>query len=307
MTEVSRGDITVKHLTSTTGTVLVARSHNGLIRYMLHRDGRFVLEDGTELFSGSPLPRMRFRMSDRATYVGHGNNVVEFTRDGQRRQYSVDRYEGMPSFDVNSTTLFWTFSNVLYRSNDLGGSTPVTSVLSGRTIFWVGEEVGIGFYRASEIQRTFVFDVDGAMTRDVDGVPRVTGQLLDAKCFFSKNRCWLLMTISEGSRTVNRCVCISDHGVVLGTAEAEDGDTSWLGNIRGKVASKVGLLSASGEGLVMVIVNDGRLDVSAHFGDTEDFIHPGCGLQPGQGGSLFVVDRQRVSLLTFSNRRDQRS
>lgn len=305
VTEVSRGEITIRQIFSTGGTILVARSHNGVIAHLQNRqDGAFVLEDGSVLFTGKPLPRMRFRMSNRATYVGSGNKVIEFPRNGERRQYTVDSYEGMPSFDVNSTTFFWTFSNVLYRSNDIGGQVPLTSVLSGRTLFWVGEEFGLATYRAGEIQRTFIFGIKGTSTTDVDDVPRISGHLVDSKCFFSRSRCWMLQTVSEGGRTFNRCTCISQHGQVLGVAEADEGDGSWLGNIRGKVASKAGLLSASDEGLVMVVPDAGRLEVSAHFGDTEDLVHPGCGLQPGDGGSLFVIDRQRISLLTFNRRRD---
>ena len=295
--EVQRGIITITTQFRSSGTIFTSRNHGGQLRYLYNEGGAFRREDGSVVLSGDPKPQMRFRVGSRRTYIGMGNKVYEFLPTGERRSHSVDRVMGFPAFDANSSNLFWTSSNMLYRNNDLGGSEAIGSVLSGRTIFWVGEEFGFGFYRAGEIQRGFVFSTKQGGIRDVAGVPRISGSLLDAKAFFSRDRCWFFFSVREGGRTINRCVALRSDGTVDATTATESGDGSWLGTIRGKVVAKGGIFSVSDDGLVHVVAQGGSIDVVSRFTDTEGLVQSDCDLQPGSSGTLYVIDRQRVMLL----------
>lgn len=297
--EVQRGIITITTQFRSSGTIFTSRNHGGLLRYLYNEGGAFRREDGTVVLSGDPKPQMRFRVGGHKTYIGMGNKLYEFLPGGERRSHSVDTVMGFPAFDANSRNVFWTNTNTLYRSNELGGAEVVGSVLSGRTLFWVGEDFGFGFYRAGEIQQGFVFDARQPGLRDVTGIPRISGTLIDSKAFFSRNRCWFLFAVRENGRTVNRCVVICNTGEVLATTSAESGDGSWLGTIRGKVVAKDGIFSVSDDGLVQVIEEGGAIMETSRYTDTEGLVQSDCDLQPGTNGTLHVIDRQRVMLLTI--------
>jgi hypothetical protein len=98
---------------------------------------------------------------------------------------------------------------------------------------------------------------------------------------------------------MNRAVMMSHTGTVQGSAEAEEGDGSWLGSIHGKCASVNHLFSVTDDGLVRLGVasgQTGQIVKNAEFPDTEPFVNSGCSLFPGKGG-LYVVDRQEIRLL----------
>jgi hypothetical protein len=172
----------------------------------------------------------------------------------------------------------------------------VGDVLPGQTRFWVGPAFGFGFYRAGALNVAFVFSAEGHGIRDGLALPPLRGQLLDATCVFTEDRCFFLTARQEAGRTLNRCVLLRADGSVVATAEAEEGDGTWLGGIRGRCAAGPYLFAPTDDGIVRVEAKDGAILETRRFPDTEPFVDAGSRLLPGRDG-LYVVDRQEVRRL----------
>ena len=126
--------------------------------------------------------------------------------------------------------------------------------------------------------------------------PALRGHLVDCTCYMTSQRCWLLLSLKEESRIVNRCLLIDRKGVIEASAEADQGDGSWLGDIRGKCAADPFLFSVTDEGVVRLENKNGTIMKTAEYPDTEPFVHTGCHLFPAKDG-LHVVDKSEIRLL----------
>jgi tRNA A-37 threonylcarbamoyl transferase component Bud32 len=306
-----RGTVTSRRIFRTAGVIVCADYHNGQIMYLYHHDGKFMRETGEAVVQADLKPNMRFRVQGAKTYIGAGNmlNVFDSTMAHVTR-YVVDTYGTLPMFDTNKTGVFWMNTGRLVRedrtTHRLGEDATevfIGNSLQNQTLFWVGDKLGFGFYRAGQLSRAFVFDPARRGINDSVKIPLIRGQLVDATAYLSDSLCWFLTTTKEGQRVINRCAVISRTGSVLATSEADEGDNSWLGSLRGKTAVGPMLLSATDNGIVRVEVDgggagsssvgSGTLSVTKEFPDTKGFAHSGNKLIPGDGG-LYVVGGNEI-------------
>jgi hypothetical protein len=89
---------------------------------------------------------------------------------------------------------------------------------------------------------------------------------------------------------------VSEGGAVLGSAEADAGDGSWLGTLHGKCAALGFLLAATDAGIVRVEIQSGALCETRRFPDTEPFTSSACALFVDAKG-VYVVTSQEIRLL----------
>jgi hypothetical protein len=89
---------------------------------------------------------------------------------------------------------------------------------------------------------------------------------------------------------------IQPDSAVIATAQAERGDGSWLGTLRGKCAAGSFLLVATDDGIVRVEPHQGQILLTKEFPDTEPFVDSSCHLFVNQEG-LHVIGRQEIRLL----------
>ncbi len=290
-----RGKVTSTRIFTTFGEILYATVQNGELKWLYHENKEYKREDGKIAFRSEFLRDMRYRIHGKETLAGHDGAFIVSAEVGAPPQIHVDRYGHLPVFGANEKAKYWIYQGVLKRDGILGPER-IGDVLQDQTLFWVGPKFGFGFYRAGELNMAFVFDAEHGGLNDTVSLGRIPGQLVDSTCFFSKELCWFMVSFRHEGRAKNRCVTLDQKGSVVASHEAEEGDGSWLSDIRGKCASGKSLFSVTAEGVVRIEPDGNRLMVATEWPDTEPFAHPGCQLFPGAGG-LYAVDRKEIRVL----------
>lgn len=292
-----RGKVTARRLFRTEGVILHACEQGGQLLWLYHEDGKFRRQDGSVVLDGSLDPQMRLRLRGESTLFGKDGQVIELKPNNPPERIAVDSFGTLPVFDTNDTATYWVSSGRLVRSGEFGPEH-IGGVLDGQTLFWVGPTFGFGFYRAGKLSVAFVFDAKRRGLNDTVKLPALPGQLVDATCTFGKDRCWFFISLQEGGKTVNRCLLIRPDGNVEASAQAEEGDPSWLGSIRGKCAAGSFLFSATDDGVVRLDVQSGSMQVTAGFPDTEPFVDASSQLFSAKDG-LYVVTQKEVIHLSI--------
>lgn len=291
-----RGQITATRFFQTPGLVLFATTENGLLRWIYYERGQFKREDGSMIVAGKLNPGMRFRICGNRSMVAQKSLVLTFKpSQDQPERLAVDSYRTLPVFDANERGRYWLNNGQLLRDGQFGPEY-MGDVLSGQTLFWIGPQFGFGFYHAANLQVGFVFDARRRGLNDTVKLPKIPGQLIDATCYFCHDRVWFFVAAQEKGITVNRCLVLKADGSVIAQAQAEQGDDTWLGTLRGKCAAGKFLLAATDDGLVRVEPDCGQIVKTREFPDTEPFVDAGCHLFLGKDG-IYVVSRREISML----------
>ena len=294
-----RGTVRAKRIFKTSGQIVYADFQDGQIKYLYYREGALERESGDGILRGALQPRMRFRLIGDDTLIGLDNVVSRF--DGSDptnvKRHVVDMYGTLPLFDTDGTHLLMAQNGRLLY-DESAGFEAIGTVLKNQTVFWSGHGHGFGFYRAGELFRAFVFEERKHGLNDTVALPRIGGQLIDTTAVLSDKLTWFFMTRREKRKVINQCTVIDRAGTILGSAEAEDGDGSWLGTLRGKCAVGFFLLSATDDGIVRVEVDGKSLVVTRQFPDTKGFVHSGNHIVPGNGG-LYAIGSNEIVHVTI--------
>jgi serine/threonine protein kinase len=287
-TIVVRGQVTATRIFQTTGTIIAADYQNGHLRWLYHENQAYYRDGGKKVIDGKlDNTTIRYRIQGDNTLLGKGDTVVSMNDKGLVDKFNVSVANNRPIFDTNSNNVFWVQNGQLMKNEDL--NPVIGSVLEGQTHIWVGSSFGFGMYRAGQLCVAFTFSADGHGINDTVKLPKISGKLVNARCTFAKDRCWLFTTSQEGPDLINRCTLIRADGTIEATLESAHGDGSWLGQIRGGVAVGGFLLMPTDEGVVRVEANQGTLAVIKRFPDTEQFIDTNSQLFAATDG-LYVVN-----------------
>jgi hypothetical protein len=307
-----RGQVTSNQFFRTQGSIVYAAVQNGKLRFLYHKDGQYFREDHNPVASSPFKQGMRFRLCGDATLLGYmgllstwgvipisnGSKYAGTTSDRK----SVDMTGNLPIFDANAKRRFWIDGGALYRDG-VYGQEYIGNVLKDQTQFWAGDKFGFGFYRAGALNAAFVFDADSGTLNDTVKIPAIKGQLIDSTCVFSDTHVWFFTSTMENGKKLNRCTVIERYGKVVGSAEAEDGDDSWLGTIRGKAAINNFLLAATDEGIVTVSAASGDPVKVKEYPDSEPFVDRESNLFAAIENKqvvIYVVGRHDVKLLKIN-------
>ncbi len=295
-----RGEVRCTSVFETRGVIVYTTAERGVLRLVHHESGAYRREDGVLILRGPLDPTLRFRVLGAATLVGRGGEIVVLSPDRPPLSLSVDRDGSGPAFDANGRHRYWVSGGRLLRdaSSPWGGdeAAPIGAVLEGQTRIWVGPAFGLGIYRAARLCVAFVFDAERRGVNDGLPLPPLRGELVDADCVLDERRAWLLLALRAAGRTTHLCIAYSRGGGLEGVADAEAGDGSWLGTLRGKCAVQGMLLAATDAGIVRVEADGGRLRTTREFQDTEPFVDSGSQLLAGKEG-LWVVEKRSVAVL----------
>lgn len=302
-----RGKVTVSTIFKLKqGRMVFATVQQGALKYVFHDGKQFCREGGRMVLVGPEVP------SGSARIRGDDTIMIEKTKFMVLKPGQIPLSAGLKGqifqadgCDANEQNYFWSASGALHRDDQLG-PTFIGSVLQDQTKFWVGEKFGFGFYRAGSLSVAFVFDTRRQGINDGVKFPRITGELVDATCVFnndgnSQSRglsdlAWSFQSIKLGSKIVNRCFVVASTGQVIATAQADAGDPSWLGSIRGKAPMGNMLFAATDDGLVRIEIQSGTLSVTRNFPDTESFVDSETRLLVTKKG-LVAVGPQEITLI----------
>lgn len=290
-----RGQVRATQFFTTKGKILASAMQDGKLLYLYYEEEKFKREDKSTIEIGGLDPQLRIKISRDETLLGkHGKMIV--CRTGQKPEVTtVDSYRSLPLFDVNERHRYWAQGGTLWKNGQYGDEQ-IGNVLTNQTLFWVGPKFGFGFYQAGDLNISFVFSASAKGINDNVQVPPVKGQLIDSTCMFSSSHCWFFTSFQDGGKIINRCCLIRQNGEVEATIEAEAGDDSWLGTIRGKCATGNMLLVATDDGIVQVKAEHGKIFVAKEFPDTESFVSQDSQLLPGNDG-IYVVSLHTITKL----------
>jgi hypothetical protein len=291
-----RGAVRCDRVFVTRGVILAATAEDDALRVLVHEDGRLKREQGTVVLEGDPRPGMQFLLARERSLVVGDSLLVVLSPEGPPERRTLDT--PIAAVATSRGRAYWVAGGRLMRDGALGPER-VGDVLPGQTRIWVGPTFGFGFSRAGTLSLAFVFDAKGRGLNDGVRLPALAGQLVDADCVFGDDSCWFFSSLRSGGRSVNRCLLLRRDGSLVAATEAEAGDGSWLGEIRGRTATGSALLVPTDDGVVRVEAQAGRLSVTRVFTDTEPFVDAGCRLLSGHDG-LYVVDRREVRRLRLS-------
>ncbi|MFA5166217.1 MAG: hypothetical protein WC449_02840 [Candidatus Paceibacterota bacterium] len=273
-----QGNVTATQIFSTNGVIICSTVQNGELKWLFHEIHSYYRENDQIVLVGVLDPYMRLRIWGDKTIFGKQDKLVIASAKGNKVS-KVDCLGSLPIFDANSKHLYWCEGGKLWRSGDIDEEVPIAigSILESRTLFWVGEQFGLGFYRAQGYSSVFVFDAEKPGINDAIKISFGSGQILDTTAIFSHDHCWFFCKKSQAGKIENHCWLVSRFGQVLGHEVAVDGSNNWLGAIRGKCAlttqnGNEALLCATDQGIVRVDYTNGQIAKARDFAGTENFV-----------------------------------
>jgi hypothetical protein len=290
-----RGRLIITPVFRTQGRILNATLESGRIRYLYHEDGVFKREGGREVVQGSLSSTLKVRILGDATLFSEAGTVAQLAPAAEPKVEMVDSYrDTFPVFETNGEHFYRVTGGRLVRDAELGEKF-LTRVVPNQTLFWVGPRFGFGTYRVGAIRNAFVFDAESEMQREVT-LPRLSGDPLDAACFFTTQACWFFIATDERGTTMHDCIVIGRDGQILAHHREKEGQGGWLDSFTGKSAVSLAkgdatthaLLSIGDNGLVRIEVESGQFTETTRWPDTAGVMRPNDLLLPSPQG-LFVV------------------
>ena len=215
-------------------------------------------------------------------------------RPPERR--TVDFVAGRPAFAANRRHLFRAAGGRIWRDDPLGPE-PWGEVLAGQTRLFLGEELGLGLYRAGELSVLFLFHPERRGLLEVPGLPRLAGQLIDVAAVLGEGRAWVRFTLERGGRPRELLVVVDAGGGIVATAEEEVG--GWTQGLPGACPSRGFLLVPTDGGIARYEVQGGAIVRGREFPDSEPFVDAASRLLLTRDG-LCVVAERSITQLTLN-------
>jgi hypothetical protein len=278
---------------------------NGSLRFLEKGSEGFMRDGSHKILSGTPERGWRYRLMGDSTLIAVGNRLIVIGKDGSiESQVSVDTFRGQkPVFDSNNDRYFWVQGGKLYGSKDISPQY-IGDVLEGQTLLWIGQRCGVGLSQIGASWSPFMFSTDRVGINDSIKDVSLSGELLDAQVYFSPEHVWLLVAIETQNVVTNFAYLLDLKGQVIATASAKDGDSTWLGSIRGHVGatrlSKPGtpILYGLGDNEIhRVEVVQGSLQETAHSSIQMNPASPPTRLFFDPKGELLLIGTKDVTTL----------
>lgn len=292
--KVVRGTVTATPIFKTEGIILTATWQQNQLQFLYYQQGEFKRENHTVVFTGNLQPQYQFWLQGNATLIHNQGQLITLKPNTEPSRLTVE------SCDVNEFARYWTYSGQLLRDGKLGQEY-IGDVLTGQTQFWIGSQFGFGFYRAANLNVTFVFSATRPGINDQVKLPHYPGQLIATNCQFTPEKCWFFSTVQERGQTINRCAVIRADGTIEATAEStvpEKSDQEWLSPLAGKCAVGNFLFVATDDGIIRLETQNGQVIKTREFPDTESFVRSDSQLV-GSPQGLYVISDGQILLLTL--------
>ncbi len=175
-------------------------------------------------------------------------------------------------YEVTRTTPIRIDGGALWRTTKLGDpyTERIGGVLAGQTRAWVGDKLGVGFYRAGGYSVGFVFRPERGVLDDRVALPKIRGQLVAAHATIGDSIAWLWLTTAEQGRLATTCVVIGADARVIATQQLAD--ATWLAGITGACAAGSQLFVPTDDGIARIEVVQGAIVQTRVFAETASLI-----------------------------------
>lgn len=303
------GKVSVKRLLQFAGTLVNVSAQEGKLQAISWDAGAYKREDGSEILT-APLSReFKLRTLGRASVVAKGGTLAMLVPGEEPKTFAVDLFRGGRAvFDTNASHVYWVEGGRLLRDAQHGPKF-IGNVIRNQTKIWAGARFGFGFSRAQGYQNAFTFDAEDAGIRDVKSLPFIDGDLLDLRCYFSDQVVWVVAAAKKQGKVKHHAFVVNANAELLASAEAEEDDGTWLGNLQGKAALTLpapagssdkihALISTSSRGLVRVEVNANAVIQTREYPDSRSVVREDADLFFTREG-LVAVSGSRADIVTI--------
>ena len=291
-TIIIRGKIKARPIVKTNGQILFASWSNGL-QWLVYEDGRYLREGKKKILTGSLIPGIRYRIQGDNTILGQGRQLVIINKKEEVKKITIDSLNNLSIFDANDNNIFYLQNGMLYRLDEWV-PLRIGEALADQTLFWTGEKIGFGFYRAGMLSEAFVFNPNRVGLVYVKNFVFPPGKLIDSTCFFSDNLIWFFISMMDKGKAINYSYLYNFKGELISKASNAGENNVWLNEIRGKIALGNFLLSATDDGIVRIENNQGRLIEVRNFPDTEAFTQSDSHILAGDNG-LYIIGGKQIN------------
>jgi serine/threonine protein kinase len=213
--------------------ILGVSLQGGQPRYVYHDRGAYRREGGRVVLA---LPNHDARLSpfpagDRTVVASSTEKSFAIFTDDRRSTGAVKTQVqfGRVTVAANDRHVYWLRGSELVRDG-YGGTVVIGNIAPNLTSVWVGERFGIALEQAGVLTRILTFGAERSGLHSIT-LPPDFGSVIDAQCVVGDKLAWLTLSIENGGRVVNRCYVFDALAQLHATAEANQGDGSWLGSM----------------------------------------------------------------------------
>ncbi len=284
------------------GVIVEARALGNAIS-VLHHDGvAYVREDGSVVLDAPLDTALDFALQGARTWLRRSSQLVAVGTPAAK--HAIDNTRG--SVCANARHAYWVQNGALVRDAFVLGraeSETVGQVLERCTRVWCGDAFGLALSRAGELTMAAIFDADRMGLRDGIVLPRLAGEMIDARAVFSRERAWLFVTLVHQGRARRVAIVIDRAGTVLAACDATPGDGTWLGGsgaMGGACAVGDVLFVATDGGLMRVEARSNTCAVTREFPESAQVVSAGVDLMAANDG-IYVVTGDTIFHCTFTS------
>jgi H/ACA ribonucleoprotein complex subunit 3 len=295
------GNILIKEVFVTNGTIVFADIQNGKLVYVYHENNEYKRETDRVLTTG-PLSRsLHIAINGSSTVLSEAHTMAVVDTAGQAKKMFVDCVGMRSVCDANSQQIFWIENGNIYKSNPLGlDYSPIHlgQTIIDQTLLWTGKTFGFGMYKAGNILQGFMFDEVSKVINDNVHLPFIKGEIIDAKTYFSDSIAWLCIATKDQSKYINHCIVLDKQGKILTHINDETMEQPWLSHTKGKSASANYLFCPTDDGIMRVAIDtNGHLETKI-FVDTEHHVNEQSRLLVSPMG-IYVIKRNKIILVSM--------
>lgn len=276
----------------TSGRIILAKIENGKMKFVYEENSLVKRENGDMVMSGNPDNFTRFSIMGGKTLIGKRNKLMVCEKGKVIKETSTGMLGNLPVFE-SSDIDFFRFHGDLLVKND---NRIVGQVLDNQTWMRIGEKFGFGFYRIGLKTVYFIFDLNSPGLNDAITLPKIEGQLIDAEVAFSSTHVLFLASTMENGKLFNSMHLLDFRGTLMASKKEEADNSRILSQIHNKALGGDKIITATDDGLVLLIAENGSMREAKIFTDTEPFVDESVQVFVATDG-IYVVAQKEVKLL----------
>ncbi len=289
------GRCTARVIFRTGGRLLAADSHGGL-RYAYEDAGIVRREDGSPVLEQAIVPGMRFALSGPTTWMGLRGRLVAVQRGQVQARLGSGRLGTGTVFAANARTCLRTEGDWLI---DTSTGNRLGTIVEGQTWLWLGECLGLGFYRVGALHVFFLLHAGRPGLVPIS-LPPIEGRLIDATCVFDERHALLALAVERDGKQTRSMFLIGQDAQLRAQVSGPPDDTRMLQSLRGKALLDGRVVCATDDGLLSLRTDGDRLVEGTLFSDTQAFVAAGVDLLPAPGGDIYVVSTTEITQLSIT-------
>lgn len=275
---------------ATKGSILKIDIGDRHCHYLYWEAGAFTRENGQVIFKGDRSPFLNFWLNGDRTYVGQGQTILSFLNGELQpdETLQVETYREQPCFQCHQGKRYWISQGKLWRDGTFGRDF-VGDVLPEQTQFWLGNDLGFGFYQAGNLLTGFIFSTHYHGLNDQVSLPKINGEILLVNCTIGRN-IWLFFVVQYQGK-IQHHVCVVD---AQGERRSHDiFDSADFPNIEGHFATEDGLLVTTDQGLQLWSVQQSQLQTQPYPSELDSLMQTDQTIT-ATSHSLYLSDTQHI-------------